>query len=95
MPRRKICMQMLGRCDHCGTEFVRPAECTHTVCECLGNPHAVALSPVVILRDPVLTRFQEIADSLGVSLEKLINSVLEVGCNMVQKGKITLRGGSK
>ena len=90
MPRRKIRYVMSGRCDHCCTEFVRPAECTHAVCECLGNPHQVTLSPTILLRDPVLTRFQEI----GVSLEKLINCVLQVGCRMIQEGKIRLRGGS-
>ena len=94
MPRRRIRYVMMGRCDHCGTEFVRPAECTHAVCECLGNPHEVALQPVLILRDPVLTRFQQIAESVGVSLEKLINGVLQVGCRMIEEGQIDVRGGS-
>ena len=82
---------MMGRCDRCGTEFVRPAECTHAVCECLGNPHEVVLHPVLILRDPVLTQFQQIADWVGVSLEKLINGILEVGGRMVAKGEINLK----
>ena len=95
MPRRKIRYVAYGQCAICGAEIIRSPECTDGICRCKNPSVRVPLEPTILLRNPMLKRFQKLADSVDVSLEKLINGVLEAGCNMVQKGKITLRGGSK
>jgi len=95
MPALQIRYVAYGQCPVCGAEIIRSPECTDGICGCKNPSVTVPLEPTILLRNPTLTRFQEIADSLGVSLEKLINGVLEVGCRMVDEGKINLSGGSE
>lgn len=91
MPALQIRYVAYGRCPECGKEVIREPECTLAMCTCKNNPVEVPLQPTVLLRDPTLKRFEKTADLLGVSLEKLVNGILEVGCKMVKEGKIHLQ----
>jgi len=92
MPALQIRYVAYGQCPVCGADIIRSPECTDGICGCKNPSVKIPLEPTILLRNPTLKRFQEIADSLGVSLEKLVNGLLEVGCKMVQEGKIQLRG---
>lgn len=84
---------MLGRCDNCGGEVIRPAECTEAVCECRGNPHKISLHPALILRpSEVLRKLERICPD-GVSMERFVNVVLEEGVKAVDRGKIDIQEG--
>ena len=94
MPPLEIRYVAYGQCPICGAEIIWNPECTDGICRCKNPNVTVPLEPTIFLRNPTLKRFQEIADSLGVSLEKLINGLLEVGCRMIEEGQIDVRGGS-
>lgn len=83
----KIEYRMIGICTNCGREFVRPLECTHAACDC-ESAILVPLYPALILPPRMRRRFEKIADQANVSLERLINAVLEEGLKFINKMSI-------
>ena len=75
---------MIGHCERCGREFVRPAECDVAACDCTGNPHEIPLYPALILPTRVYNKFKKIADRVGVSIEVVVNKLLELGIEKLE-----------
>lgn len=93
MPPLQIRYVSYARCPNCGAEIIRDPECTVAICKC-DNPYIeLPLKPAVLLRDPTLKRFEDVAKAIGVPLEILINGILEIGADMVMRGEIKLPRG--
>jgi hypothetical protein len=70
-----------GECPKCHAEIIRPAECTNAFCTCHNpEPTLVPLELALVLPKRLFKRYEEIAELAGVDVERLINKVLEVGC---------------
>ena len=74
----KIRYLMVGTCERCGREFVRPADCDVAACDC-QSAMEVPLHPVLILPTHIYNQFKNVADRAGVSIDLLVNKVLELG----------------
>ena len=74
----KIRYLMVGECERCGREFVRPAPCDIAVCDC-ESAREIPLQPVLILPTRMYNKFRKVADRAGVSIDLLVNKVLELG----------------
>lgn len=83
----KVRYVAVGVCERCGKEFVRDPLCTHAACDC-QSVTAVPLHPAVILPDELHKQLSRIADLAGVSVEVLVNKLLEVAAK--EKNKRTL-----
>jgi len=74
---------MVGECPRCGREFVRPPECDVAACDC-ESAREVPLHPVLILPTRIYNQFQKIADRAGVTIDALINRILELGIEKIK-----------
>jgi len=79
----KIRYLMVGECERCGREFVRPAPCDIAVCDC-ESAREVPLEPVLILPTRMYNKFRKVADRAGVSIDLLVNKVLELGVKKLE-----------
>ena len=77
--KAKVQFKAIGTCAKCGREIIRPSECTHAVCYHNPEPVIITLEPALIVPDKLLEPYQKIAESAQVSVEDLVNKVLEVG----------------
>jgi hypothetical protein len=76
--KAKIRYVAVGECPRCHQQFIRPPECTAAVCDCLNpNPTVIPLSPALLLPASIYKRYAEIAELAEVSVEVLVNAVLE------------------
>jgi len=69
---------MVGTCPRCGKEFMRPAECDTAACDC-ESAVEVPLKPALIFPLRVYKRLQKAAEAAGVTIEGLVNAILEIG----------------
>ena len=72
----KIQYLMIGTCPNCKRKFIRPAECDAAACDCTSAV-LVPLRPVLLLPPKMFNKIEKIANSAGVSLEKLVGAVME------------------
>ena len=79
----KIRYLMVGECERCGREFVRPAPCDIAVCDC-ESAREIPLQPVLILPTRMYNKFRKVADRAGVSIDLLVNKVLELGVKKLE-----------
>jgi len=77
---------MVGECSNCGREFVRPPECDVAACDC-ASAIEVPLHPVLSLPPRIFNKFKKVADRAGVSMDLLVNKVLELGLEKLQEVK--------
>lgn len=68
----------VGVCPNCHKEHVRPYPCDAAICTCKST-QVVPLELGLILPTRMYNKFQKIANRAGVSLELLVNKVLEFG----------------
>jgi hypothetical protein len=77
---KKVRLVMFGQCPNCGAEFVRKSPCDTAVCDCQNpNPTVIPLSPVLLLPAFIYKHYAKIAELAEVSVERLVNAVLEEG----------------
>ena len=79
----KIRYLMVGECPNCGREFIRPPECDVAACDC-ESAREVQLHPTLILPTRMYNKFRKIADRAGVSIDLLVNKVLELGIEKIK-----------
>lgn len=65
----------MGTCPNCGEVFIRPAVCTHAVCNC-SSIIEIPLHPVLILPDRLHAKIKKISDLSGVSVEDFTSALL-------------------
>jgi len=76
---KKVRLIAIGTCPKCQAEIIRPSECTDGFCTC-SNPYTlVPLKPTLIVPEKLLELYEKIAELAGVSVEELVNKVLEAG----------------
>jgi hypothetical protein len=76
--KMKAKLVMIGQCPECSKKYVRVPIVDAAACTC-GNPDAVLvpLEPALILSASLYKRYAKIAELTGVSVEQLINALLE------------------
>ena len=69
---------MIGECPRCGKEHTRKPPIDAAACLC-KNPDAVLvpLSPALLLPARIYAKFSRLSQLAGVSVEKLVNALLE------------------
>lgn len=80
----KLKYLIVGTCERCGREFVRPPECDVAACDC-ESAREVPLHPVLILPTRMFNKFKKVADRAGVSIDLLIDKVLELGIEKIKR----------
>jgi hypothetical protein len=90
LPRAKVKYKAVGTCPNCGTVFMRPAVCTHAICDC-SSIIEVPLKPVLILPSRLHRKIKKITDLAGIPLEDFVNALLLEAMKEVLKGKMTLQ----
>ena len=79
----KIKYLMVGTCERCGREFVRPADCDVAACDC-ESAREVPLYPVLILPTRIYNQFKKVADRAGVTMDALMSKVMESGLKKLE-----------
>lgn len=76
--KAKVKLVAVGACEKCGREFVRPFPCDAAVCNC-ESATLVPLETVLVMPESLYKKYEQIASLAEVSVEDLVNAVLEVG----------------
>jgi hypothetical protein len=89
--KNKIRYVAVGECPHCHEQFIRPPKCTAAACLCatkaaekqglnpLPEPITIPLSPALLLPASIYKRYTKLAKLAEISVERLVNAVLEEG----------------
>ena len=88
MPKEKIVS--VGVCRKCGEQIIRSYPCNVAVCTC-ESVTQIALEPAMIVDSKSYAKLSRIAKMADVSIERLLEVLLEVSMKKLeQKGLINL-----
>jgi len=73
-----------GICPHCGKEYVRDGEITHTVCTC-KSVVLIKLAPAVILPHKLARYFDQLGERYCCTADDVLNKCFEVGLANLEK----------
>lgn len=82
---------MVGTCPNCGAEVTSRYPFEIGECYCKNPAVEVPLQLAIIPRPHTMKVLERISELSGVSVEKLVNALLEAAADQVLEGKLTLK----